>query len=226
MLSKAWYYYCQYGLRALIWRIYRRRRFVIFIKDHADAAEPATHDDVTFHLAGPADVAVLSDFLSASREASPEEEIRRRLSSGDLAIVGILRDTGRIGCVNWISRDDRLFHTQFGATPPNAEACSRKIYVPEHFRRRHLAARGVLYAEWAARRAGYQRLWAYVLRGNRPSLRLHSKLGYGRYGILRLGRIWGRRFAEMRRSEDRSWVRLQPVTADGAEHEILEQDVS
>ena len=224
-LSTVWNYYHQYGLRALIWRIHRRRKFVILTRYLTDVSEPPMYDDMVFRLAGPADVAALGDLLSTSWGVRREEDIRQRLSSGDLAIVAIDRNTGQIGCVTWVSRNDPLFHTHFGATPQETEACSRKLYVSEPFRRRGLAARAILHAEWAARQAGYQRLWAYILQSNLPSLGLHAKLGgYERYGTLRLGRLWGRRFAEVRRPGEWSWSRLEPVTADGAEHEIPQQE--
>ena len=142
MLSKVWDYYRQQGLRSLLWRIHRRRRFVILTTDLADVSEPPTYDDVEFRLAGLEDISALSDLLSESWGARRQEDIRRRLVAGDMAIVGFMRNTRQMGCVTWLSRDDRLFHTHLGSMPPDTDVCSRKLYVPERFRRRGLMPRG------------------------------------------------------------------------------------
>ena len=212
LLAKAWAYYREYGLRALRHRIHRRRRFDIYRKELAAPPPAAGGADLDFRLAGPDDLDMLCDVLADYWGPDRREEIARRLERGDRAVLGFeAAEPGDLVYVSWLSRDDRLFEAVFGGRLGEEHACSRRIWVPPAHRGRGVAGRGLAEVERVARAAGVGVLWAFILRSNRASRRLHERLGYERRGTLRLGRFLGRRFAEVRWTGRRGWRKLAPI---------------
>lgn len=210
-IGKTWAYYRQYGLRSLVHRIHRRRRFVIYTKCIAAVERPKEYPDVEFRVAGPDDVPLLSALDGGSEEVLGLPSSEERLASGDLALIGAVPDDcNEVMYVSWVCRNDPLFRLLFGdgADWNRADRCSRRMWVPERYRRQGLARRGLAFAEWAAAQAGVCRLWAFILRSNRPSVALHRGLGYEEYGTLRVGRCLGKRVAELRCRGKRRWHAL------------------
>ncbi|MFW6061341.1 MAG: GNAT family N-acetyltransferase [Planctomycetota bacterium] len=212
VIGKTWAYYREHGLVELARRVHRRRRFHIYVRDLTAPADVGAEDsEARFTVATAEQAGLVARGLRHWGDQA-EQSVRQLIGAGDLAVVGITRvPPTKVVFVSWLSRRDPLLLTLHGETPPAGEICSRRIWVPTEHRRQGYARRGLRFAEQAAREAGYDRIWAFVIRNNKPSRRLHEQMGYDAYGVLRLGRVFGRRFAELQRAGERRWQPLTPV---------------
>ena len=217
LIGKAWSYYRENGLVELTHRIHRRRRFSVYVKDVTrSVAPPADDQDITFRVAAAGQEGLVAQGLTHWGDRG-EQAIGNLMRQGDLAVVGVTTaQPPKVAFVSWLSRRDGLLLTLHGQDPPPGEVCSRRIWVPEPFRRHGYARRGLVFLDRAALQAGYQRIWAFVIRGNVASCRLHERMGYDEYGVLRLGRRFGRRFAERRLVGQRRWQPLKPWDPDAS----------
>ena len=224
LIRKALSYYREHGLKELIYRIHRRRRFIIYVKEIQSPRAPSAYPDVVFAEAGLDDAAPMAktlEYWGHGREAL----VKDLLADGDVATIGFSpQDRSEVMYVSWLSTRDTLFDTLFGEEADAEDACSRRVWVPEAYRRRGLARRGLKFAESVAAAHGIRRIWVFVFSGNKPSRRLHEQLGYQEHGVLRLGRYLGKRFAEVKRRDTKGWCPLkapEPPTGDRTvEHDI------
>lgn len=210
LLAKAWRYYRNYGFREFVNRIHRRRLFVVFVKNvDAHSRISATYPDVVFRVAESGEKAVLEWMKTTGDDMDEEVGGIAASDSRQLVIVGTSRtDLASPLYISLVSRRDRLFSLLPCALTGSNDACSRRIWVAEHARRRSMASRGLQFTEYAAHKAGVERLWAFVLRSNRASIALHRRLGYREVGMLRVGRCLGKRIAQFRGVGGRHWQEL------------------
>lgn len=208
LILKAWSYYREYGLVDFIRRIHRRRKFIVYVKA-VERSEPlCKFPDVFFRVARPEDASLLVS-RSDSSDSDAHEAARESFLAGDMAVIGLCpEDHSRLVYRSWLSSRGRMFNALLGRRPDSSEVCSKRVWVPEPYRRRGLAERGLKFAEHVAAEDGKNRMWAFVIDWNSASRKLHEKLGYERFGVLRVGRRWGKRFAEIRHRNDRRWTPL------------------
>lgn len=222
LIAKAWAYYREYGPRDFIYRIHRRRKFIVYIKRLERVPRVHFADDIQFRIADQQDIPRLCQLLKGYWGTDPREEIRARLDQGDTAIVGFFpSDESQFVFASWLSHNDWLYHTLFGTEAGSRHLCSRRIWVPPAFRGQGIATRGVQFAESVARHAGAEQLIAFVYSRNKNSQVLHERLSYQKCGVLRVGRVLGKTFSEFRKNGQRKWQPLQP-DASARTREIAE----
>ena len=197
-------------------RIQHCETFAVFTKTLVTKQAEQVYPDVDFRVAVAADERLLKGHTLLWEESQGLPGASSRLKAGDLAVLGVASgDPTEVLYISWVTREDKLFCMCADSSESVPQACSRRIWVPAQHRRRRLAERGLLFAENAAFDAGVRRLWAFALRDNEASIRLHEKLGYRQTGFLRIGRRLGKRIAQMQRSGTRHWQDLRAERALG-----------
>ena len=222
LVPKAWRYCREYGLRKTLYRLHRRRRFVIYAKNLTRGEPISEYPDVYFRVANEADLPLLLKSAGACWHPAIDGDMGDRLRSNDLAVLGVsAANPDEVLYASWVSSHDWLFdilHTDRTDRPRPDEECSRRIWVPTEHRRRGLAHRGLNYVECVAANRGVRRLWAFVLASNKPSRRLHELAGYESLGAIRIGRCLGKRCAEVRWKKRWRWTGLEwPEPPDHAD---------
>ncbi len=205
------------GLRAVWRRIMRSvwvtRRYVVVVKPIDEAPVPEASPDVAFRLASPEDVEWISRDMPQMKGNAAELLWQQFAREDDLTVVGTPPDNpDRIVFALWLSHDDFAL-TLLGDHWAPDDVSSRRAWVPESHRRQGLATRGFAFVQRAAREAGIPRIWGFIREENVASRKLHERLGYTDGGRIRLKTRLGRRFAEVRLSQERRW-RTVPVPGD------------
>jgi RimJ/RimL family protein N-acetyltransferase len=206
VIRKAWAYYHEFGPREFIRRIQHRKVFSVFTKKLADHQVQHVFDDVEFRVASTADIPLLNENTLRWEVVKGRSGAADRMEAGDIAILGVsTSNRSNVLYISWVTRDDQLFRICADPSKLATQACSRRIWVPDQYRRMRLAERGLSVAENAAFQSGIRQLWAFALSFNAPSIRLHEKLGYENLGLVRVGRHLGKRIAQTQLHGSRSW---------------------
>lgn len=204
IIAKAWRYYREHGFRDFVYRIQRRLEYVVYVKRPQLRDAGAECAGVRFRVATEADAPLLAGIVP-HWGVDREQLIRRKLAAGEMAIVGIHTAGGRGAYLSWLAASDPLMDTVLSLEPPKGDVCSRQIFVPEELRGRGVARAGLRFAEQVAAEQAWQRVWAFVFPDNASSLKLHDRLRYRCYGLLRVGRRLGRRYAQLKPAGESAW---------------------
>lgn len=214
-IGKAWAYYREHGLGALVARVHRRTTFVLFTKELNATTPRSEYHDVTFRVACERDVSLAASLHKRYDGCRAPHDLAERIRANELAVLGVSpTDPGDVVYVSVASANSRFFRLLPPQMTGPHDRCSQGIWVPGPYRGKGIAQRGVQFMEHAAYQAGAPRLWAFVKANNKASVALHRTLGYEQYGLFRAGRRFGKRIAQLRPAGQRRWQPL-PVPEPG-----------
>ena len=222
LIGKAVRYLRENGARALLRRVARAVRhndpYAVFCRDLDSGAQGDTSSSqIIMRAACPEDASWLASQWPACFSyvgPSVADVVSARLRAGEICAVGTAPgDHEHLIYMAWAAFRDFALLTVVGGAVSQADACAKNVWVSPEHRRKGIARIGYEYLSELVVARGGQRLWAFVRPGNEPSLRLHERMGFARYGDIKFRQRLARRSALVTTASE---ARLVDVPSEGA----------
>ena len=190
---------CLRPFRRLKRSTWTTREYYIFKNDISETPPPHQYDDVEFKQMTKDMIGEIVPQLISQYGRETEDVIRNWITRGDISIVGLDPSTNKkMMCICWVSTQDELLKVFRGKSLKKIEICARRIYVPNEYRRKELASRGLAFLNWIALQKGYKTMWAFVETQNTASQKMFkSKTNFISYGYLKTEYKLGRKFVSV-----------------------------
>lgn len=212
MLLKMKSYYKEFGAKKFLRRclqparrlgriLWQRKKYYVFYHQVSRSSLPPLYDDIRFKQVDEAMIDTIAAQLVDHYGQNAARTICNQIKAGDFAIVGLDPVNEKdIMCICWISSRDELLLAFLGEKPSLQGSCDRRLYVPEKYRRKGIAARVYQYRNWIAKMNDIKILWAFVEKENRAAYKLHTlRLKSDFYGTLCVGSFIGIKYARVHR---------------------------
>ena len=166
-------------------------------------------DSIEFRRATQADTPWIVNAMTHLGEKA-DKIISQQFDGRDLTIIGVSHENDKQLCFSAFLSFDEFAFTLLKDSVLDSDLSIRRIWVPPTSRKQGIATLGLNYANFIASQIGSKNIWSFVKESNIPSVKLHKKHGYRKFGKIRILTRFGRRYSMVKKVEKKKW-KVHPI---------------